>query len=605
MADRMPWDITAAGADGEKADGETAAPAARPRPGRHLIAVILIGAAVLDLTRCGLVLAAARHPAPTAGLAAAGLAAAVLSMRTARGYQAGRRWAGSAALLIGATSAPQAAMSGFHGLYTIPDTATAALGVLLAVAVLATAGAAGQPGQYTENPCTHRQGSHLVPRNAPRPAAARRAQAGTARGRTVVVKTNGHGLGQLDEPAGRTLMSEPVNATAPLDGLTVLEVSSFVAAPLGGLTLAQLGADVIRIDPVGGGADLSRWPLAPSGTSLYWTSLNKGKRSVTLNFRDADGRRLLGELLAASGPGGGIVLTNAAGQEWLAHPALARVRPDLIHLQIQGYRDGRAAVDYTVNAETGFPLITGPEDLAGPVNHVLPAWDVTCGLYAAVGLLAAERRRQRTGEGSAITLALADVALAVAGHLGFLAEAQVTRTDRPRIGNHLYGGLARDFRTADGERVMVVALTRRHFADLAAATGLSGTFTELERLLGADFGQDGDRYRHREVITALLEPWFAGRTVAEVERDLAGTSVLWSRYRRFTDLDLTGNPLLAQITQPGVGPLLAPGSPLAMDGTRGPSPAPLLGADTAAVLTGLLGLSAVDIRALSERGIIG
>ena len=399
-----------------------------------------------------------------------------------------------------------------------------------------------------------------------------------------------------------------MSVSAPLDGLVVLEVSSFVAAPLGGLTLAQLGADVIRVDPVGGGADLGRWPLAPSGTSLYWTELNKGKRSVTLNFGDAEGRRLLRDLLAASGPGGGIVLTNA-GQDWLGYAELARVRPDLIHLQIQGHRDGRSAVDYTVNAATGFPFITGPAGLDGPVNHVLPAWDVACGLYAAVGLLAAERRRARTGAGSAVTLALADVALAVAGHLGFLAEAQVTGTDRPRIGNHLYGGLARDFATADGERVMVVVLTRRHLADLGAATGLAGTFGELERLLGADFGQDGDRYRHREVLTALLEPWFAGRTLAEVERHLAGTSVLWSRYRRFSDLaadgTLTASPLLAEIDQPGVGRLLAPGSPLVMDGTTGPRAAPALGADTGAVLTGLLGLSAAEVQALAGRGIIG
>jgi 2-methylfumaryl-CoA isomerase len=399
-----------------------------------------------------------------------------------------------------------------------------------------------------------------------------------------------------------------MSVSAPLDGLVVLEVSSFVAAPLGGLTLAQLGADVIRVDPVGGGPDLGRWPLAPSGTSLYWTGLNKGKRSVTLNFGAAEGRGLLGELLAASGPGGGIVLTNA-GQDWLGYAELARVRPDLIHLQIQGHRDGRTAVDYTVNAATGFPLITGPAGLDGPVNHVLPAWDVACGLYAAVGLLAAERRRARTGAGSAVKVALADVALAVAGHLGFLAEAQVTGTDRPRIGNHLYGGLARDFATAGGERVMVVVLTARHLADLGAATGLAGTFGELERLLGADFGQDGDRYRHRQVLCALLEPWFAGRTLAEVEEGLAGTSVLWSRYRRFTDLaadgTLTGNPLLAEIDQPGVGPLLAPGSPLAMDGTTGPRPAPALGADTGAVLTGLLGLSAAEVGALARRGIIG
>ena len=400
-----------------------------------------------------------------------------------------------------------------------------------------------------------------------------------------------------------------MSATAPLEGLTVLEVSSFVAAPLGGLTLAQLGAEVIRIDPVGGGPDLGRWPLAPSGTSLYWTALNKGKRSVTLNFRDAEGRRIFGDLLTASGPGGGIVLTNTVGQGWLAYPELSRLRPDLIHLQIQGHRDGRAAVDYTVNAATGFPYLTGPQEFEGPVNHVLPAWDIACGLYAAVGLLAAERRRQRTGAGTEITLALADVALAVAGHLGFLAEAQVSKADRPRIGNHLYGGFARDFRTGDGERVMVVALTRRHFADLAVATGLAGTFAELERLLGADFSEDGDRYRHREVIAALLEPWFAGRQLADVEQALAGTSVLWSRYRRFTDLvsdgTLTGNPLLQEISQPGVGSLLAPGSPLAVDGACDPRPAPALGADTEAVLTGLLGLSAAEVEALEARGVAG
>ena len=346
-----------------------------------------------------------------------------------------------------------------------------------------------------------------------------------------------------------------------------------------------------------------------SGTSLYWTALNKGKRSVTLNFREAEGRRLFGDLLAASGTGGGIVLTNATGRGWLAYSELVRIRPDLIHLQIQGHRDGRAAVDYTVNAETGFPLITGPEDFEAPVNHVLPAWDVACGLYAAVGLLAAERKRQRTGGGSEITLALADVALAVAGHLGFLAEAQVSGTERPRIGNHLYGGLARDFRTSDGERVMVVALTRRHFTDLAAVTGLAGTFAGLERLLHADFGEDGDRYQHREVIAALLAPWFAGRQFADVERELAGTSVLWSRYRGFTDLvsdgTLAANPLLREISQPGVGPLLAPGSPLAIDGAGEPRPAPALGADTAAVLTGLLGLSAAEVGKLAERGFVG
>jgi 2-methylfumaryl-CoA isomerase len=400
-----------------------------------------------------------------------------------------------------------------------------------------------------------------------------------------------------------------MTGTAPLDGLTVLEVSSFVAAPLGGLTLAQLGADVIRIDPIGGAGDLGRWPLAPSGTSLYWTGLNKGKKSVTLDLRDPDGQRILAALVAASGPGGGIVLTNAVGQPWLGYERLAAGRPDLIHLQVQGSHDGRPAVDYTVNAAIGFPMVTGPEEHQGPVNHVLPAWDVACGLYAAIGLLSAERRRRRTGEGSRITLALEDVALGLTGHLGYLAEAQLTGAGRPRIGNHLYGGFARDFLTGDGERVMVVALTGRHFADLANATGLTATFAELERLLGADFTADADRYAHREVIASLLAPWFASRSVADIGRQLDGTSVLWSRYRRFTDLirdeELAGNPLLGEIDQPGVGRVLAPGSPLTQDSRPEPAPAPRLGADTASVLAGLLGLPDRDIRALAARGVAG
>ena len=395
---------------------------------------------------------------------------------------------------------------------------------------------------------------------------------------------------------------------APLDGLTVLEISSFVAAPLGGMTLAQLGAEVIRIDPIGGAADHTRWPLAPSGTSLYWTGLNKAKKSVTLNFRDPEAQRIVADLVAASGPDGGIVLTNAVGRPWLGYDRLSSVRPDVIHLHVQGGHDGRAAVDYTVNAGIGFPLITGPEELQGPVNHVLPAWDIACGLYAAVGLLSAERHRRRTGEGSQITLALEDVALALAGHLGFLAEAQLG-ADRPRIGNHLFGGFARDFATGDGERVMVATVSGRHFADLAAATGLTGPLAELERLLGADFAADGDRYAHREVIAALLAPWFASRTVAEIGQALDGTSVLWSRYRRFTDLAadgvLAGNPLFGEIDQPGVGALLAPASPLAQEGRAGPAPAPPLGADTAAVLTGLLGLSAQEAAALADQGVVG
>jgi 2-methylfumaryl-CoA isomerase len=369
-----------------------------------------------------------------------------------------------------------------------------------------------------------------------------------------------------------------------LDGLRVVEVSSFVAAPLGGMTLAQLGAEVIRVDPEGGGPDLGRWPVAASGTSLYWTGLNKGKRSVTADFRSARGRRLVTDLITEAGADRGILLTNAVGRAFLGDEVLRARRPDLIHLRILGRRDGTAAVDYTVNAATGFPLVTGPPEHGGPVNHVLPAWDIACGLYAALGIVAAERRRSRTGEGCHLNVALRDVALAMAGNLGLLAEAQLGMP-RERIGNHVYGGFGRDFTCRDGERVMVVALTARHWRDLVAVTGTTATVRALEEGLGADFAREADRYTYREALAALFGRWFGERTVGEVTAALTGTAVLWDRYRAFADLagdpEVAVNPLMSTVDQPGVGPYLAPGCPLSVDGWVSPAvPAPGLGAHT-------------------------
>jgi hypothetical protein len=130
-----------------------AAPAAGRLPGRRLTAVMLLIAAALDLARCGVALATTRHAGPALGPVAAGLAAAALSLWTARACQGSRRWAAWAALLIGTASAPQAGASGFHWPYTIPDMATAILGILLAVAVLATVSPAGPAGQLPAGPC--------------------------------------------------------------------------------------------------------------------------------------------------------------------------------------------------------------------------------------------------------------------------------------------------------------------------------------------------------------------------------------------------------------------------------------------------------------------
>jgi len=395
-------------------------------------------------------------------------------------------------------------------------------------------------------------------------------------------------------------------ADQPLAGLRVVEVSTFVAAPLGGMTLAQLGAEVVRVDPLGGAPDHTRWPLAESGTSLYWTGLNKAKRSIAVDLRSAAGQELVTRLVTDSGPDGGIVLTNSVGRGWLGYRALAERRPDLIHLQIEGHPDGGAAVDYTVNAGLGFPLLTGPAGHADPVNHVLPAWDLACGLYAAVGLLGAERRRARTGEGSALAVALSDVALATAGNLGFLAEAELGQR-RPRLGNYLYGGFGRDFTARDRTRFMLVTLTTRHWRDLVVATGLEEPVAALEKALGVDFAEEGDRYESRELLAALLDRWFADRAGAEVRAVLGRTSVLWTVYRSVAELvgsdEVRANPMMREVDQPGVGRYLAPGSPIRA-GERPVVRAPVLGEHTAAVLAGWLGLSDREIRELHERGVV-
>lgn len=389
---------------------------------------------------------------------------------------------------------------------------------------------------------------------------------------------------------------------APLASLTVVEVSSFVAAPLCGMTLSQLGAEVIRVDPIGGASDTQRWPLSADGTSIYWTGLNKGKRSATVDFRSAEGQELIQRLIVE---GDGVVVTNAAGLSWLSYETLVDKRADLIHLQVLGRHDGSTAVDYTVNAGIGYPLVTGPKDHAGPINHVLPAWDVCCGLYAALAVVAALRRRDESGVGAQISLPLEDVALATAGNLGLLTEPQVNGTQRERLGNAIYGQYGQDFTSADGAAFMVVTLTGRHFQDFVEVTGCGAAVSALAESLGADFADEGVRYRYRNVLSSLFATWFADHTADEVTRALSATSVLFERYRTFAetaaDERVTANPLFSRLHQDGLGEYLAPGLPAAFDGNHfAGEPAPKLGGDTVDVLAAALGLSPADVSRLTD-----
>lgn len=393
-----------------------------------------------------------------------------------------------------------------------------------------------------------------------------------------------------------------------LDGLRVIEGSAFVAAPLGGMTLAQLGADVIRFDQIGGGLDFQRWPLAADGQSLFWAGLNKGKRSIQVDIRGAEGRELVTALIAAAG----VLLTNFPARGWLGYETLRARREDLIMVALTGNPDGTSEVDYTVNPATGFPWATGPRNLAEPLNSVLPSWDLVMGGLSVTGLLAAERHRTRTGEGQLIRLALSDVAFATVGNLGRIAEAQHGAEDQRKDGNYLYGAFGHDFATRDERRVMVVALTARQWRALVQATATGAAFTGIEQATGHDLATETGRYEGRDLIAAILRPWFEARTLEEVRDTFAGTGVSWGPYQTFTQLVREdprcspANPMFSEIEHPGVGRYLAPASPLDfVPAGRVPvRRAPILGEHTEQILAQQLGLSPAEIGALAQRGVV-
>ena len=399
----------------------------------------------------------------------------------------------------------------------------------------------------------------------------------------------------------------------PLNGMRIIEGSAFVAAPSGGMALAQLGAEVIRFDPIGGGLDHQRWPLTQDGVSLYWAGLNKGKKSIQVDLRSGEGQELLQELITASGEDAGYFLTNFPAKGWLSFDNLRQHREDLIMLNVIGNHDGTTALDYTVNSAMGYPAVTGPEGFDGVINHVLPAWDIVCGQTAAMGLLAAGRHRDRTGEGQFIQLALSDVALSVVAALGHIAEAQMLDSERERIGNDLYGALGRDYETSDGRRIIAVAITSKQWKALCSACEMTEAMETLAAKEGLDLiGNEGNRFQARDQIHPHIEAWCKGHDFDEIRKIWNGLGVCWGTYQTFKELvegdkrASEANPMFATIYQPEIGEYLTPGSPLNFQdiGRGNPLPAPRLGEHTDEILTDILNLSGHEIGRLHDKNIV-
>tara|TARA_B100002003_G_scaffold147837_3_gene136981 strand:+ start:452 stop:1690 length:1239 start_codon:yes stop_codon:yes gene_type:complete len=399
-----------------------------------------------------------------------------------------------------------------------------------------------------------------------------------------------------------------------LSGMRVVEVSAFVAAPSGGMTLAQMGAEVIRIDPPSGGLDAKRWPVKQYGKgqnfSLFWAGLNKHKKSVSIDFTKPEGKELAQELITSPGKDSGILLTNMPPRGWLDFDKLKAKRADLIQLTVQGDRHGGSAVDYTLNPRLGLPYLTGPANFDGAVNHVLPAWDLITGQMAALGILAADRFRTRNGSGQHVKLPLEDVALAVMCNLGFVAEAE-QGIERPRAGNDLFGAFGRDFLTKDGARVMVVGLTFKQWKNLVTACDLQDKVDQLEEQLGKNFKLEGDRFESREDIAQLFSQVIAARSFAEIAALFEQHGVCWGKYQTVKEMVesdpscSTENPMFSKVEQPGFGTTLSPATPLNFEtGRLNAEPAPVLGQHTESVLLDQLNLSSSELGRLVDAGLV-
>ena len=314
------------------------------------------------------------------------------------------------------------------------------------------------------------------------------------------------------------------------------------------------------------------------------------------------------------------LITNLPEKSFLSHDAVKAAQPDgadeLVSVRIMGWHDGRQAMDFTVNAASGYPLMCGPEDwddrTAPPVNQVLPAWDFITGAYSAFALLAALRRRDATGQGSEVRVPLGDVAMGTVANSGAMAEMLYRGADRERLGNAIWGAFGRDFRSRDGVRFMVAALTAKQWAGLVAALGLADEIATLESELGVHFA-DGDepRFEHRHRLFALFQARAAQIDWADLSARMTEAGCTFERYR--TMHEAANDPELVA-NNPLFGP--SPANPsgfsypaprsfanLPAEDAGDPAPAPYLGQHTEEVLAERLGLASGTIADLVDRKI--
>ncbi|HRA21831.1 MAG TPA: CoA transferase [Anaerolineae bacterium] len=390
----------------------------------------------------------------------------------------------------------------------------------------------------------------------------------------------------------------------PLAGLTVLDFTRVFSGPYATLLLADLGARVIKVEPVGSGDDSRAFGPFVAGTSGYFETLNRGKQSLALDLRQPEGQQLARDLAARAD----VLIENfRPGRMARLGLDAARLRaesPGLVYVSISGFGQtgplaARGCYDIVAQAYGGLMAGTGPAD--EPTKAGPPVADALSGLTAAVGMLAALWRRERTGEGAHVDVAMVDALFAVLETS--LATYDLTGSVPPRRGNADAVLAPFDsFRASDGWIVIGVGNDALWQA-LAAL---------ISPALAADarFASNADRLRNEAHLRPILAAWCGSHASAALLDRLHAAGVPAGPIRAIDELacdpNLEARGMLARVALHGGGHLAVPGSPIHVDGRTPPIVrGPRLGEHSRTVLTDLLGANDALVERLLAAAVIG